>query len=63
MGRVFVEHLSGKAYCCKYCHTHLAKVDELLSKVSIAANAPNADSGLPLSLPAVCVTSTSCIML
>lgn len=33
MGRVFVEHLSGKAYCCKYCRTHLAKVEELLSKV------------------------------
>jgi hypothetical protein len=55
MGRVFVEHLSGKAYCCKYCHTHLAKVEELLSKVGKAAKAPGADSVLPRSLPAVCV--------
>eukprot|EP00882_Tetradesmus_deserticola_P001650 GHRQ01001777.1.p3 GENE.GHRQ01001777.1~~GHRQ01001777.1.p3 ORF type:complete len:144 (+),score=33.89 GHRQ01001777.1:73-504(+) len=40
MGRVFVEHITGKAYCCKYCHTHLAKVEELLSKQFHSKNGP-----------------------
>eukprot|EP00879_Flechtneria_rotunda_P025080 GHRR01026625.1.p1 GENE.GHRR01026625.1~~GHRR01026625.1.p1 ORF type:complete len:164 (-),score=12.99 GHRR01026625.1:857-1348(-) len=33
MGIIFVEYLEGQAYSCRHCRTHLAKVDELLSKV------------------------------
>eukprot|EP00775_Hariotina_reticulata_P009970 gene9970-10124_t len=32
MGRICIEYLEGKAYCCKHCHAHLAKCDQLLSK-------------------------------
>ncbi|EPS67581.1 hypothetical protein M569_07194 [Genlisea aurea] len=32
MGRVFVTYLEGRKYSCKYCRTHLASADAVLSK-------------------------------
>ncbi|KAH6804334.1 Yippee family putative zinc-binding protein [Perilla frutescens var. frutescens] len=32
MGRVFVVSLEGKIYSCKYCGTHLALSDDIVSK-------------------------------
>ncbi|CAN6457346.1 unnamed protein product [Victoria cruziana] len=32
MGRVYVVELEGKIYRCKFCHTHLALLDDLVSK-------------------------------
>uniref|UniRef100_A0A0D6R0D9 Protein yippee-like n=2 Tax=Conifers II TaxID=2821351 RepID=A0A0D6R0D9_ARACU len=32
MGRLFLVQLDGRTYSCKYCHSHLALVDELISK-------------------------------
>ena len=34
MGRLFLQHLEGRAYSCRICKSHLALVDELVSKVS-----------------------------
>ena len=31
--RLYLEYLEGRVYCCKYCGSHLATVDELVSKV------------------------------
>lgn len=59
MGRVFVEHLTGKAYCCKYCRTHLAKVDELLSKVGLQNTHRCGMKACHPSKPAFCAMSTS----
>jgi hypothetical protein len=33
MGRLFIEPLEGRVYCCGCCGAHLASVDELVSKV------------------------------
>jgi hypothetical protein len=33
MGRLFICYLEGRVYSCKACKAHLAKVDELVSKV------------------------------
>ncbi|KAK9785598.1 hypothetical protein WJX73_005766 [Symbiochloris irregularis] len=32
MGRLYLEYLEGRLYCCKYCGSHLATCDELVSK-------------------------------
>ncbi|PKI34521.1 protein yippee-like At3g08990 [Punica granatum] len=32
MGRLFVITLDGNFYCCKFCNTHLALVDDIMSK-------------------------------
>mmetsp|Transcript_17117 Transcript_17117/g.37222 ORF Transcript_17117/g.37222 Transcript_17117/m.37222 type:complete len:125 (-) Transcript_17117:423-797(-) len=32
MGRLFLQHLDGRAYSCRICKSHLALVDELVSK-------------------------------
>ncbi|KAL0052288.1 hypothetical protein WJX82_011400 [Trebouxia sp. C0006] len=32
MGRLFIEPLEGRVYCCGCCGAHLASVDELVSK-------------------------------
>eukprot|EP00270_Netrium_digitus_P019974 TRINITY_DN804_c0_g1_i3.p1 TRINITY_DN804_c0_g1~~TRINITY_DN804_c0_g1_i3.p1 ORF type:complete len:125 (+),score=6.82 TRINITY_DN804_c0_g1_i3:339-713(+) len=32
MGRLFVIHLDGRIYSCRCCHSHLANIDELVSK-------------------------------
>ncbi|KAF9666748.1 hypothetical protein SADUNF_Sadunf16G0261000 [Salix dunnii] len=32
MGRIFVVELEGRSYRCKFCGTHLAHPDELVSK-------------------------------
>ncbi|CAM8910346.1 unnamed protein product [Rhodiola kirilowii] len=32
MGRVFVVHLEGRVYSCKFCKTHLASCDDIVSK-------------------------------
>ncbi|KAG8386348.1 hypothetical protein BUALT_Bualt03G0139500 [Buddleja alternifolia] len=32
MGRIFVVDLEGRTYRCKYCKTHLALADELVSR-------------------------------
>ncbi|KAK8593218.1 hypothetical protein V6N13_043178 [Hibiscus sabdariffa] len=32
MGRLFVVNLEGKVYSCKHCKTHLALVDDIVSK-------------------------------
>ncbi|KAL1821546.1 hypothetical protein DCAR_0417968 [Daucus carota subsp. sativus] len=32
MGRIFVVELEGRAYRCKFCKTHLALVDDIVSK-------------------------------
>lgn len=32
MGRLYLVQLSGRIYCCKLCHSHLANIDEILSK-------------------------------
>ncbi|KAJ6301570.1 hypothetical protein OIU77_015806 [Salix suchowensis] len=34
MGRIFVVELEGRSYRCKFCGTHLALPDQLVSKVS-----------------------------
>ncbi|KAE9620774.1 hypothetical protein Lal_00018954 [Lupinus albus] len=31
MGRIFTVELEGRSYCCKFCKTHLALVDDLIS--------------------------------
>ena len=33
MGRLFLSYLDGRVYCCRLCKTHLARLDELISKV------------------------------
>ncbi|CAM6102947.1 unnamed protein product [Calypogeia fissa] len=33
MGRLYLTQLDGRIYSCEYCHSHLAKLDELVSKV------------------------------
>jgi hypothetical protein len=33
MGRVFVVELEGRSYRCKFCKTHLALSDDLVSRV------------------------------
>jgi hypothetical protein len=33
MGRVFVVELEGRSYRCKFCKTHLALADDLVSRV------------------------------
>jgi hypothetical protein len=40
MGRLFLCYLEGRVYSCKMCKSHLAKVDELVSKVSAARPCP-----------------------
>ncbi|MCL7027513.1 hypothetical protein MKW94_024392 [Papaver nudicaule] len=32
MGRIFLITLEGKIYSCKYCHTHLALREDIISK-------------------------------
>ncbi|EPS57708.1 hypothetical protein M569_17109, partial [Genlisea aurea] len=32
MGRVFAITLEGKSYSCRYCRTHLALIDDVVSK-------------------------------
>ncbi|RYQ96675.1 hypothetical protein Ahy_B08g092517 isoform C [Arachis hypogaea] len=32
MGRVFVVELEGRSYRCKFCKTHLALADDLISR-------------------------------
>lgn len=32
MGRLFVEYLEGRVYRCRQCHSHLALVEDLVSK-------------------------------
>mmetsp|Transcript_14354 Transcript_14354/g.62342 ORF Transcript_14354/g.62342 Transcript_14354/m.62342 type:complete len:152 (-) Transcript_14354:973-1428(-) len=32
MGRLFLSYLDGRVYCCRLCKTHLARLDELISK-------------------------------
>ncbi|KAH7423233.1 hypothetical protein KP509_12G045600, partial [Ceratopteris richardii] len=32
MGRVYMQKLDGMFYRCRACHTHLAKLDDLMSK-------------------------------
>ncbi|XP_027330788.1 protein yippee-like [Abrus precatorius] len=32
MGRLFVTHLEGKIYSCKYCRTHIALSEDIVSK-------------------------------
>eukprot|EP00252_Welwitschia_mirabilis_P007951 TRINITY_DN1964_c0_g1_i1.p1 TRINITY_DN1964_c0_g1~~TRINITY_DN1964_c0_g1_i1.p1 ORF type:complete len:130 (-),score=12.45 TRINITY_DN1964_c0_g1_i1:32-421(-) len=32
MGRLFLIKLSGRIYCCKHCHCHLAYVEDILSR-------------------------------
>ncbi|CAL1378809.1 unnamed protein product [Linum trigynum] len=32
MGRIFTLDLEGNVYSCKYCHTHLALFEDILSK-------------------------------
>ncbi|XP_028796813.1 protein yippee-like At5g53940 isoform X2 [Neltuma alba] len=32
MGRIFVVELEGRSYRCKYCKTHLALADDLISR-------------------------------
>jgi hypothetical protein len=34
MGRIFVVELEGRSYRCKFCGTHLALPDQLVSKVN-----------------------------
>lgn len=33
MGRIYMKKLDGTSYTCCFCHTQLADVDELISKV------------------------------
>eukprot|EP00250_Pteridium_aquilinum_P013300 c21259_g1_i1 orf=556-930(-) len=33
MGRLYVQKLDGMFYKCRLCHTHLAKFDDLMSKL------------------------------
>ncbi|CAK8566507.1 unnamed protein product [Lathyrus sativus] len=32
MGRLFLINLEGRIYTCKFCHTHLASYEDILSK-------------------------------
>eukprot|EP01018_Ginkgo_biloba_P020641 Gb_15946 [translate_table: standard] len=32
MGRLYLIQLSGRIYSCRFCHNHLANVDEIVSK-------------------------------
>lgn len=32
MGRLYLVQLSGRIYCCRSCHSHLANIDQILSK-------------------------------
>ncbi|KAK8333639.1 hypothetical protein V6Z12_A10G215200 [Gossypium hirsutum] len=32
MGRIFMITLEGRAYSCKHCFTHLALLDDIISK-------------------------------
>ncbi|XP_031484880.1 protein yippee-like [Nymphaea colorata] len=32
MGRLHLSYLDGRMYTCKYCYTHLALVDDIISK-------------------------------
>ncbi|XP_004492429.1 protein yippee-like At3g08990 isoform X2 [Cicer arietinum] len=32
MGRLFLINLEGYIYSCKFCHTHFARVDDIISK-------------------------------
>ena len=36
MGRLFLEALEGRVYSCGQCGAHLAKAEELISKVGLA---------------------------
>lgn len=36
MGRLFLEPLEGRVYSCGHCGAHLAKAEELISKVGLA---------------------------
>lgn len=40
MGRLFLEPLDGRVYSCGCCGAHLAKVDDLVSKVQFVVNLP-----------------------
>ncbi|XP_027344432.1 protein yippee-like At5g53940 isoform X2 [Abrus precatorius] len=55
MGRVFVVELEGRSYRCKFCRTHLALADDLISqafhcrrgKAYLFNNAVNFTTGAP----------------
>ncbi|XP_072986420.1 protein yippee-like At5g53940 isoform X1 [Typha latifolia] len=32
MGRIFTVELDGRIYCCRFCRTHLAVADDLISR-------------------------------
>jgi predicted NAD/FAD-binding protein len=34
MGRLFLMHLDGNAYSCKFCRTHLGLAADIISKVT-----------------------------
>ncbi|KAK3034991.1 hypothetical protein RJ639_033369 [Escallonia herrerae] len=38
MGRIFVVELEGRTYRCKFCKTHLALVDDVVSRVFLFMN-------------------------
>ncbi|KAH7435255.1 hypothetical protein KP509_06G056300 [Ceratopteris richardii] len=40
MGRLFLTKLDGAFYTCKLCHTHLANIEELMSKAFHCRNGP-----------------------
>lgn len=35
MGRLYLIQLDGRVYSCRYCRSHLAQCDELVSKVMV----------------------------
>ena len=44
MGRLFLMHLDGNAYSCKFCRTHLGLAADIISKVPflpVPANPPS----------------------
>ncbi|XP_058773660.1 protein yippee-like At5g53940 [Vicia villosa] len=55
MGRIFVVELEGRSYRCKFCKTHLALADDLISrtfhcrrgKAYLFTNAVNTTTGPP----------------
>ncbi|KAH7280596.1 hypothetical protein KP509_36G005100 [Ceratopteris richardii] len=40
MSRLFLTKLDGVFYTCKLCHTHLANIEELMSKAFHCRNGP-----------------------
>ncbi|KAB5521414.1 hypothetical protein DKX38_025733 [Salix brachista] len=44
MGRIFVVELEGRSYRCKFCGTHLALPDQLVSKGEHHSGSPRGEA-------------------